>query len=79
MKEATSILELALWKKRINDTKLSHQQKTNQTEGACIRQQCRVTCGAEFIIGHVVPYLISIGDDDSSSYKSNSDVGSSYG
>jgi hypothetical protein len=63
MKEATFILELALWKKRINDTnhqqKLSHHQKTNQTEGACIRQQCRVTCGAEFIIGHVVPYLIN--------------------
>jgi hypothetical protein len=58
MKEATSILELALWKKRINDTKLSHQQKTIKTEGACIRQQCRVTCGADFIIGHVVPYLI---------------------
>jgi hypothetical protein len=63
MKETTFILELALWKKRINDTyhqqKLSHYQKTNETEGACIRQQCRVTCGAEFIIGHVVPYLIN--------------------
>jgi hypothetical protein len=67
LKEATTILELALWKKRINDT--SHQQKKFRrqkeikVEEASPRQQFRVTCGADVIIGHVMPYLISTGDD----------------
>jgi hypothetical protein len=68
LKEATTILELALWNKRINDT--NHQQnwarhqKKIKTEGTSTRQQCRVTCGADVVIGHVMPYLISTGDDD---------------
>ena len=47
----------------------SHQQKSFRrqkeikVEGASPRQQCRVTCGADVIIGHVMPYLISTGDD----------------
>jgi hypothetical protein len=67
LKEATTILELALWKMNICDT--SHQQKSFRhqkeikVEGASPRQQCRVTCGADVIIGHVMPYLISTGDD----------------
>jgi hypothetical protein len=67
LKEATTVLELALWKMNIYDT--SHQQKTTRdqkklkVEGASPRQQCRVTCGADVIIGHVLPYLISTGDD----------------
>jgi len=62
LKEATTILELALWKMNIFDT--SHQQKSfrrqkeMKVEGASPRQQCRVTCGADVIIGHVLPYLI---------------------
>jgi hypothetical protein len=66
LKEATAILELALWKMNIY---ASHQQKTTRdqkkikVEGASPRQQCRVTCGADVIIGHVSPYLISTGDD----------------
>ena len=73
LKEATTILELALWKKRINDTNhkqnSAHYQKKIKTEGASPRQQCRVTCGADVIIGHVLPYLIFTGDDDE--YLSN--------
>jgi len=67
LKEATAILDLALWKMNICDT--SHQlksfcrQKEIKVEGASSRQQCRVTCGADVIIGHVLPYLISTGDD----------------
>ena len=73
LKEITTILELALWKKRINDTNhkqnSAHYQKKIKTEGASPRQQCRVTCGADVIIGHVLPYLIFTGDDDE--YLSN--------
>jgi hypothetical protein len=63
LKEVTSILELALWKMKINDT--SHQQKSAihqkkiKTDESSIRQQCRVTCGADILIGQVMPYLIS--------------------
>jgi hypothetical protein len=68
LKEATTILELALWMMNICDT--NHQQnsarhqKKIKTEGTSTRQQCRVTCGADVVIGHVMPYLISTGDDD---------------
>jgi hypothetical protein len=77
LKEATTILDLALWKMNICDTrhqlKLFCRQKEIKVEGASSRQQCRVTCGADVIIGHVLPYLISTGDDDSLSYESATD------
>ena len=77
LKEATSILELALWKKRINENNSQQntfrQQKKIKAEGESNREQCRVTCGADVIIGHVLPYLISTGDDDSLSYESATD------
>jgi len=77
LKEATTILELALWKKRINENNSQQntvcRQKEIKVEGANPREQCRVTCGADIIIGHVLPYLISTGDDDSLSYESDTD------
>jgi len=67
--DATTILELALWKMRINENssqqKMAGRRKKIKTEGTSTRQQCRVTCGADVIIGHVLPFLISTGDDDS--------------
>ena len=69
LKEATTILELALWKNRINENNNQHttidRRKKIKTGDASIRRQCRVTCGADVIIGHVLPYLISTGDDES--------------
>jgi hypothetical protein len=63
LKEITTILEIALWKKRINDTNhkqnSAHYQKKIKTEGTSTRQQCRVTCGADVVIGHVLSYLIA--------------------
>jgi hypothetical protein len=65
LKEATTILELVLWKMKIN--KKSHldmstqSQKKVKTDEYSIRQQCRVTCGADVIIGHVLPFLINTG------------------
>jgi hypothetical protein len=84
LKEITTILELALWKKRINDTNhqqnSAHYQKKIKIEGTSTRQQCRVTCGADVIIGHMLPYLISTGDDDESlSNESDTDDWSSNG
>ena len=63
LKEATTILELALWKIKMNEK--SHQdvaaqsQKRVKTDESSSRQQCRVTCGADVVIGHVLPFLIT--------------------
>jgi hypothetical protein len=63
LKETTTILELALWKKRIND--MNHQdiatqsQKKMKTVESSTRQQCRVTCGADVVICHMLPFLIA--------------------
>jgi hypothetical protein len=67
LKEATSILELAVWKMKINEK--SHQDMTNQsqkivkTDESSFQQLLRVTCGAAVVIGHVLPYLMTVADD----------------
>jgi hypothetical protein len=61
LKEVTTILELALWKMKMNEK--SHQdiatqsQKRIKTDEASTRQQCRVKCGADVVIGYVLPFL----------------------
>ena len=63
LKEATSILEIALWKMKINDNSLEENtiwsQKKVTIEKSDIRRQCRIICGADVIIGHVLPFLIT--------------------
>ena len=65
LKEATSILEIALWKMKINDNSLEENtiwsQKTIKTDESEIQWQCLVTGGADVIIGHVLPFLINTG------------------
>jgi hypothetical protein len=63
LKEATTILELTLWKTRLDDNCIKenttlHQKKIKVDETS-LRQHCRVTCGADVIIGHVLPFLIT--------------------
>jgi hypothetical protein len=58
LKEITTILELTLWKLRMNASQL---QKKTKTDGLSIQRQSRITCGAGVIIRHVLPYLISNG------------------
>jgi hypothetical protein len=53
LKEVTTILELALWKMNKND----HQDMA--THDSNIQSQDRVTCGADVVIGHVLPFLIN--------------------
>jgi len=60
LKEATSILELALWNTKMNEK--SHQdrasrcQKKIKTDESSTRQKCRLSCGADVVIRHVLPY-----------------------
>jgi len=68
LKEATTILELALWKMSIHNHSLKENttghQKKIKTDESSIRRQCQVACGASFVIGHVLPFLISAEDDN---------------
>jgi hypothetical protein len=72
LKEATTILELALWKLRMNENipqeEASQCQKKIKTDESSIRRKCRVTCGADVVIRHVLPYLITVADEESDSY-----------
>jgi hypothetical protein len=64
LKEATTILELALWKVRMAVNNNIHQGRTNcrqkkvRVDESSTRQHCRVTCGANVVIGHVLPFLL---------------------
>jgi Co/Zn/Cd efflux system component len=61
LKEVTTILELALWKMKMNEKK-SHQdiatqsQKKMKSDESSIRQQCRVTCGPDVVLCHVLQF-----------------------
>jgi hypothetical protein len=63
LKEVTPILELAIWKIKMNEKKTqdvaTQSQKKIKTDKSSARQQCRVTCGADIIISNVLPYIIS--------------------
>jgi hypothetical protein len=60
LKEATTILELALWKNRLDENghTTTWCRKKMRTDESSIRSQNRVMCGADVIIGHVLPFLI---------------------
>ena len=83
LKEATTILELALWKIKMSEKgcqdRATQSQKKMKAEESNVRSQNRVTCGADVVIGHVLPYLINTGDGDSFSYESDIDDGSGDG
>jgi hypothetical protein len=83
LKEATTILELALWKMRINEEshneKSTRRQRKGKTDESSVRQHCRVTCGADVVIGRVLPYLLMSTVDqesDSASYDNDDDESS---
>jgi hypothetical protein len=67
LKEVTTILELALWKMKIIDHSLKENvtrlQKKINTDESSIRQQCRVACGADVVIGRVLLFLINTGEE----------------
>jgi hypothetical protein len=63
LKEVTSILELALWKMKTNESvhkrETTHHPKKFKTDVSDVRRQCRVICGADIIIRLVLPFLIT--------------------
>jgi hypothetical protein len=75
LKEITSIIELALWKLRMTQNilqeEVSHCQKKMNTNESSIRRQCRITCGADVVIRHILQYLITAKDEESSDSESD--------
>ena len=62
LKEATSLVELALWKKKMNDhlqgKKQRRSKKKLKIDNSSIREQCRISCGSDIVIEHMLPYLL---------------------
>jgi len=72
LKEATATLELALWKNKINEFDTKKRKRTEESDSD-FREQCRISCRADIVIEHVLPFLMP----DASSCESESSDGSS--
>jgi hypothetical protein len=63
LEEATTIIELALWKTRLDESihkrRTTYRPKKFKTDASDVRRQCRVICGADVIIRLVLPFLIT--------------------
>jgi hypothetical protein len=64
LKEVTSLLELAIWKMKINDGSkdlcetMGGDNEKIKRDGAEFRLQCRISCGANIVIKNMWPYLL---------------------
>jgi hypothetical protein len=64
LKESTSILELALWKAKMDDVITEQVQsmcgsnKKMKIDISELRLQCRVSCGADHVVENVWPFLL---------------------
>ena len=67
LKEATSTLELALWKTKLDelgkggDTMSNKKRKIDDSD---LRSRCRISCGADIVIQHVLSYLVVTPPED---------------
>ena len=55
IKEGTSVLELALWKAKID---AGHIKRAKVDSDVSYKEQCRVNSGADIVIRNVLPYLL---------------------
>ena len=55
------MLELALWKMKLDELGKGENTMSNKKrkiDGSDFRSRCRISCGADIVIQHVLPYLI---------------------
>ena len=56
------MLELALWRAKMNELKSNNPgrrtKKKVKVDESDFRNQCRISCGADIVIEHVLPYLL---------------------
>ena len=66
-KEATTVLELALWKRKINESmpslSYSGHKRARVDNEISQRNQCRINCGANILIPSVLYYLVPQSDN----------------
>ena len=58
VKEGVSLLELALWKTKINEETSGRKRKIDESD---LRLQCRVNCRADIVIEHMLKFLLPLG------------------
>ena len=54
------MLELALWKTTLDELgkgKNTMSNKKRKIDDSDLRSRCRISCGADIVIEHVLPYL----------------------
>ena len=53
------MLELALWKNKLNESNGSvRRNKRMKVEVSGLREQCRISCGADVVIQNILPFLV---------------------
>eukprot|EP00985_Skeletonema_marinoi_P004391 scaffold1919_cov83-Skeletonema_marinoi.AAC.1 len=59
VKEAVTLLELALWKAKLDKKEENAEEKTKKAklDGESVRKEKRVTCGADIVIKNILPFL----------------------
>ena len=62
LKEVASMLELAVWKAKIHESKTGDERqevnnKKLKMDESEFRLLCRISCGADYVIENVLPYL----------------------
>jgi hypothetical protein len=69
LKEAALVLELAVWKAKINESRSDDvvsediDNKRSKIDESEFRIQCRIGCGADHIIENILPYLLTPDED----------------
>jgi predicted ATP-dependent endonuclease of OLD family len=62
LKQSAWLLELALWKAKIDASVSSNcqircQKKVKVCDGVSHKEQCRISCGADIVVRNVLPFL----------------------
>ena len=76
------LIELALWKTKLDKPNGQIKgKKRRKVEDSDLRNQCRISCGADIVIEHVLKYLIvppvEGSTDNSHSCQSDDDISAS--
>ena len=83
LKNETSLLELALWKFKLDEMVMKHQNNVGvgnhgqaMEDDADRKRECLMNCGAGIIIPNVLPFLIpAISSDDDTEESTSDDEG----
>lgn len=72
--EVTSLLELVLWKQKMQKEKEEVAQNSNDDDSTSFREDCRCQCGSDIVIGNVFGYLVEPGSPEEESPYHNARI-----